>query len=192
MLIQCIFTLLAGVCLKQDHQLVKEKMFLPKQLLPLDVRVKFEDNSLSVCYSTMKVVVMLGSLTHPCRRDPYMQRPQGQTRCHMWNTLPRTLTWAQRHYFIIIYVQRLLAIITKKTLSHPSQDPSGLCNLRQYSRPSFKVELTEKIIPRNNLAISSCTETSPMNYWTPLSYCRFYVYTSKCVFHRISAGRCWG
>lgn len=104
----------------------------------------------------MKAGVNLGSLTHPCRRDPYMQRLQGQTRRHTWNTPPRTWTWAQTLYCTFM-VSRCVAGIPQKTLSHPSQDPSGLCNLRQKSRPSFKVELTEKGITRNTLAKSSGT-----------------------------------
>lgn len=44
-------------------------------------------------------------------------------------------------YFCSVDVEQ---IFKKTTLSHPSQDPSGLCSFRQYSRPSFKVELAEK------------------------------------------------
>lgn len=45
--------------------------------------------------------------------------------------------------------QAAYQMVKKNKSSHPSQDPSGLCNFLQYSRPSFRVELKkEKFISR--------------------------------------------
>lgn len=48
--------------------------------------------------STLQSV--FGSLTLPCRHDPYRQKLRGRTRSHMWDTLPRT--WASQQNRLLV------------------------------------------------------------------------------------------